>query len=174
VARPLPRRAGLADRRRPRPPAGPLGGPASCRPPATATASARGIAFNAQRDGDLRRDRTAAAAEAAGDAVLVGLPACPSARRRPPGPARDVIAGDGDGDIYALADDAQAGDQLGDDRRGDGTPRAGSKIAEDHSVESYALMGEGRACRRQDPLTRNDVSHRSLARPPGNRSPVLS
>jgi hypothetical protein len=66
VARPLPAPASLVPLEGERPPAGPVGVPASCRPPATATATVT---------------PSAAAAETAGDAELVGRPA-----RLPVGP----------------------------------------------------------------------------------------
>ena len=54
VARPLSRRASRVRHEGDRPPAGPVGGPASCRPPATATATAAA-------DGDAELVRLAAA-----------------------------------------------------------------------------------------------------------------
>ena len=89
------------------------------------------------------------AAAAAGDAELVrlaeldGLPA-----GGPPGPDRATIArevGRGDAQYH----DAEAHDELDDDRRGDGDPRLASRTAGYGSAETYALIREGRACRRQ-------------------------
>ena len=68
-------------------------------------------------------------------------------RRRPPGPARDTIASDGHGDAHIA--DAQVVDHLDGDRRGDGDPRPVSRAASYGSAVTYALIREGRACRRQ-------------------------
>jgi hypothetical protein len=67
----------------------------------------------------------------------------------------------------------QAGDKLDGDRRGDGDPRAGSEVVEDRSAESYALIEEGRACRRQRHADAGGPFSAVVRRPPGIEAPLL-
>ena len=150
VARPLPA---------PRRP-----GPAREAPPAGRAGRRAGI-LPATRDGDGDRRR--------GRRRRRARSACPPAGDRPgrPGtPSPATVTGDV-GRVTRTLHDAQAVDQLDDDRRGDGDPRLASRAAGYAQAETYTSIREGRACRRQRHADAGGRSHGGRSTAPGASEP---